>query len=138
VVLTVDAYTAPLAPTVYINAASRPLHCRVIAALRRVTVTLTGFADVVDVTGSRSPGLLLEPRAALLTLLAASVVFTAADELLSVERIGLLTLRRVTVADTPASDRDVLYTVVVPSGNSRITARDGHEVTEEGLGSQQT
>lgn len=83
------------------------------AAGRYACILLRTFAGVLGVDGGRSPRFLNEARTAGLTLVAARVVLTSADETRLVARVVHVAAVGVAVTDAPAADRYVLNTVVV-------------------------
>lgn len=89
------------------------LHLFVVVALLRVSIAVALFAHKRIVERSPTPFVLSIAGATLFTLIAASVVLTAARHFVGVRGRSLVTLRGMSVAHTSATDVDVLHTVEI-------------------------
>lgn len=99
-------------------------------------MAVAGFALIVLVLSSGPPGPLIVACTAAITRVPTGMVLAFASELLFrvVSAAGL----RMAVANTPPTDTDVLYAVVIPTRDGGVSLCLGYKMPEEGVGSQKT
>lgn len=136
VVLTANADTPAGIDALSVQALLALLHTRVIVAVDGVAVAVAGFTLIALAPGSRPPASLIVPHAAAVTRLSTGVVLAFAPEQLF--RIIYTAYFSMAIANTPSTNADILYAVVIPPRDGRIPLGFGDEVTQEGVGAEET
>jgi len=138
VVLTILTNSSSLKFAVDVHGLPLRSNCFIVHTLGGMTVTVARFTSIYVIHRGRFPWFLNEPITTAFTLGTASVVLTSAKELVGISRISKVTISSMSITHTSASQRDVLDTVEVPSRDCRVLSSNGHEMTQESFGPQQS
>lgn len=136
VVLTANADAPASIDALSVHARLALLHTRVVVAVDGVPMAIAGFTLIVLPPGSRLPAPLIVPHAAAVTRLSTGVVLAFAPE--QSFRIIYTAYFSMAIANTPSSNADILYAVVIPPCDGWIPLGFGDEMTQEGVGTEET
>lgn len=134
VVLTVDADPSTCVDAFAVQARLLVLHVWVIVAVHSMPMAVAGFTLIVLLLTSRLPAPLIVTCTAAVTRVSTGMVLAFASELLF--RVVSTARLRMAVANTPPTNTDILYAVIIPARDSGVSLCLGNKMPEEGVGSQ--
>lgn len=134
--LTINADPSTCIDAVDIQAGLLPLNIWVIVTVKGMTVAVACFTLIALLPRGGSPAPLVVPRTTAVTRLPTGMVL--AVTLKQFFRIVCIAVLGMAIANTPPTDADILYAVIIPPSNRWISLCFGDEVSKKGIGSQKT
>lgn len=134
VVQTVDADSSACIGTFAVQACPLLFYIRVIVTVHGMPMAVAGFTLTELPVSSWPPGPLIVACTAAITSLPTGVVLAFTSELFL--RVVSSAVLRMTIADTPPTDADVLYAVIVPPRYGGVSLCFGDKMPKEGVGSE--
>lgn len=134
VVLAVDADPATCIDALGIQACLLLLNFWVVVTVDGMAVTVAGFTLIVLLPHCRLPAPLIVAHTAVTAGLPTGVVLAFTLE--PFFRIICIAHFSVAIANTPPTDADILYAVIIPSSDSWIPLCFGDEMSKQGVGSK--
>lgn len=136
VMLTVNADPSTCIEALDIQACLLPLNIRIIVTVSGVSMAVACFTLIALLPRGRPPAPLIVPHATAITRVPASIVLAFTPK--QFFRIVCIAHFSMAVANTPPTDADILYAVIIPPGDGWISLRFGDEVSKKGVGSEKT
>lgn len=133
VVLAVDADPSACVDASAVQARLLTLHSLVIVTVHSVPMAVAGFTLIVLFLSSGPPGPLIVACTAAVTGVPTGMVLAFASELLF--RVVSTACLCMAVANTPPTNTDVLYAVVIPTRDRGVSLCLGYKMPKESVGS---
>lgn len=136
VMLTINADSSTCIVAFNIQACLLPLNIWIIVTVDGMAVAVACFTLVALLPHGRLPAPLIVPSTTVITCLPTGVVsaFTTKQFF----RIVCIAYFSMAVANTPPTNADILYAVIIPPSDSWISLGFGDEVSKKGVSSEKT
>lgn len=136
VMLTINADPSTCIDALNVQACLLPLNIWIIVTIDGMAMAVAGFAGTALLPRGRPPAPLIVPCTTAITRLPTGVVLAFTPK--QFFRIVCITHIGMAIANTPSTNADILYAVIIPPSDSWVSLCFGDEMSKKGVGSEKT